>query len=343
MIKIKLYNLDHHRNECTFRPYLWAQDILKEIGIEFTQGDSYDYAWVAQASITDKKTSLEESTDKGLEFLSKINGDYMLIDGQDSTSLAGVYEVFKESNALLLLKNNLFKDKNLYKKGWNRGRYYWGEGNYLPKDFDLYSDRIISSGTNWISTHWAGVRPNFSNEISLNKQYDISAMFSYPTKKENYEYQHRVDNVYDEHRKPLINIINRLNFKVAKLSNGVRVSQEEYYNKMFNSKIILAPFGYGEIVVRDLEAAIFGCALIKPSMDHIETYPNIYRDGETYMACKHDYSDLEEKIETLLGDPNKFYYITQNARKTIQEQMDPKCLAIHVYNIFKNLDSTENE
>ena len=33
MIKIKLYELDIHRNECAFRPYLWAQEILKEIGI----------------------------------------------------------------------------------------------------------------------------------------------------------------------------------------------------------------------------------------------------------------------------------------------------------------------
>ena len=37
MIKIKLYELDKHRNECAFRPYLAAQHILREIGIEFTQ------------------------------------------------------------------------------------------------------------------------------------------------------------------------------------------------------------------------------------------------------------------------------------------------------------------
>ena len=57
MIKIKLYDSDVHRNECAFRPYLWAQNFLKEVGIEFTQGDSYDYAWIAQASIINKKVS----------------------------------------------------------------------------------------------------------------------------------------------------------------------------------------------------------------------------------------------------------------------------------------------
>ena len=118
MIKIKLYELEKHRNECAFRPYIWSQQVLKDIGIEFTQGDSYDYAWVGQASIIDKKVSLKESVEKGLEFLSNISGDYMILDGQDSTSLIGTYEVFKESKALLLLKNSLLKDRSLYKKGW---------------------------------------------------------------------------------------------------------------------------------------------------------------------------------------------------------------------------------
>ena len=151
MIKIKLYELDKHRNECTFRPYLWAQNTLKEIGIEFTQGDSYDFAWVAQASFLDKKVSLEESVNTGLEFLSKITGDYMLLDGQDSTSLIGSYEVFKESNALLLLKNSLLKDRSLYKQGSVLGRHYWGAGDYKLKDFEYAYFYDISNILNKLS------------------------------------------------------------------------------------------------------------------------------------------------------------------------------------------------
>ena len=51
MIKIKLYELDKHRNETTFRPFIKAQDVFKEVGIEFTTSDDYDYAWVGLASI----------------------------------------------------------------------------------------------------------------------------------------------------------------------------------------------------------------------------------------------------------------------------------------------------
>ena len=104
-MKIKLYEHEVHRNETTFRPFLKAQDMFREVGIEFTSGDTYDYAFVGQASIIDKKKPLQESIDRGLEFVSKITGDYIIVDGQDATTLIGTVDVFRESNAKLFLKN----------------------------------------------------------------------------------------------------------------------------------------------------------------------------------------------------------------------------------------------
>jgi len=336
MIKIKLYEPDVHRNECTFRPFLYAQNSLHEIGIEFTTGDSYDYAWVAQASFLNKRVLLEESINNGLEFLSKITGDYMLIDGQDSTSLIGSYEVLKQSNALLMLKSSLLKDRNLYKQGSQLGRYYWGDGEYKLKDFDLYSDRIKLSGTNWLMTHWAGIRPQWN--IIDNKHYDVSAMFQYPSTTLVYEHGYPQSTHYDRYRMPVIDVINKLKCNVAKLINGERVPIDEYYRRTSDSKIILAPYGYGEMAPRDIEAAMFGSILIKPNMDYIETAPNIFEDGVTYIACKHDFSDLEEKIELILGNYKDYLYIVDNARKEIVNKMHPNNVALHLYDIFKNLN-----
>ena len=342
MIKIKLYELEKHRNECTFRPYLWAQDTLREVGIEFTQGDSYDFAWIAQASFQNKRVELEESVDTGLEFLSKITGDYMLFDGQDSTSLIGAYEVFKESNALLLLKSSLLKDKSLYNQGFVLGRNYWGPGDYKLKNFNKYSDRIMLSGTNWLSTHWAGINVKWS-ELNPNKSYDLSAMFGFPSD-ESIEHGIKQNIYYDNHRKPSMDVINNLKCKVAKLEKGKRVSTEEYHQKMFNSKIIFAPFGYGEMAPRDLEAAMYGSILLKPNMDHLQTSPNVYLDGETYISCKHDYSDLEEKIDYILSNYKELYpRIINNARKKFIESINPNNIALHLYDIFKNLPSITGE
>ena len=337
MIKIKLIESDRHRNECAFRPYIWAQNVLRDIGIEFTNGDSYDYAWVGQASIINKKVPLEQSVNDGLEFLSKIKGDYMILDGQDSTSLIGTYEVFKESNALLLLKNSLLKDRSLYKKGSILGRNYWGPGDYKLDDFDKFSDRIVLSGTNWLMTHWAGIKPQWYN--IPNKQYDVSAMFQYPQGIDVYEHGQLQSMHYDKHRTPMMNILNHHHsfYKTAKLENGKRVSIQEYYEKISSSKIILAPFGYGEMAPRDLDAAQFGAILIKPDMGFVDTVPNIFEDEVTYIACKHDYSDLKEKIDKVLGSYKDYTYIIENARKKFEEQMKPENIALHLYSIFKNL------
>jgi len=344
MIKIKLYELDKHRNECAFRPYLASQNILREIGIEFTQGESYDYAWIGQASFLNKKVSLEQSVNDGLEFLSKITGDYMLLDGQDSTSLMGAYEVFKQSNALLLMKNSLLKDRSLYKQGSSLGRQYWGAGEYVLDDFDEYSDKIVLSGTNWLSTHYAGINVQW-HDINRSKQYDVSAMFQYPSTTKSYEHGIVQSDFYDNYRRPAMDVINRLNtdIQVAKLINGRRVSQEEYYNKVFNSKILFAPYGYGEMAPRDLEAAMFGSILIKPDMSYIDTKPDVFIDGETYIACKHDFSDLEEKITKVLGNYNDYLYIIENARKKFIESMHPNNLALHLHKIFKNLNGITHE
>ena len=72
MIKIKLYEHHLHRNETTFRPFIFAGDLFREVGIEFTNSDDYDYAFVGQASIIDKKKPLDISINNGLEFISKI-------------------------------------------------------------------------------------------------------------------------------------------------------------------------------------------------------------------------------------------------------------------------------
>ena len=270
----------------------------------------------------------------------------MILDGQDSTSMMGIYEVLKESNATLLLKNCLLKDRSLYKKGWKLGRYYWGPGDYALKDFDNYSDRIVLSGTNWLSTHWAGVNIQW-HQIKRKRQYDVSAMFQYPSTKKSYEHGLLQSKYYDDHRQLSIESLEKLEtdqfVNIAKLENGVRVSQEEYYKRISSAKILLAPFGYGEMAPRDLEAAYFGSILIKPDMSYIDTSLNPFIDGETYIACQHDYSDLQEKVEDILGNYNNYRYIIENARKKFLELYRPENVALHVYNTFKTLNGVSYE
>lgn len=335
MIKIKIYELEKHRNETTFRPYLMAQDIFREIGIEFTQGDTYDYAWIGQASYADKKVSLKDSVEKGLEFLKNVSGPYFLFDGQDSTSLIGTYEVFKESKAIYLLKNSLLKDRSLYKRPWVNGRYYWGPGDYLLEDFDKYSDRILLSGTNWLST----MSPKWLS-YNTEKAYDVAALFSCPMKTENVEHGLPQNKHYNSHRYRCVEKINQIKskYKIATLVDGSKLSPQEYLQTMYNSKIILSPYGFGEMNPRDLQAVMYGSVLIEPNMSYIDSAPMWYEENKTYIPCEHDFSDLEQKIDYILTNYKSIQeQITEYARSKFQEKYNLTQRVIHIYNIFKKL------
>ena len=338
MIKIKLYELDVHRNETTFRPFLMAQGLFKEVGIEFTTSDTYDYAFVGQASIIDKKKSLQESIDKGLEFCSKITGDYFIVDGQDATTLIGTIDVFRESNAKLFLKNSYLKDFDLYKQGWVNGRYYWGKGDYSVPDIDDLKPKMKLTGTNWVGT----IKPKWL-DYNQDKKYDISCMFSWGDN-DNYEYTNLTSKYYDEHRRVLLEKLSKTNYNIVRREAGVKIPQQEFYQNMYNSKITTAPIGYGEMAVRDIESAAFGSVLLKPDMSYIDSKPFVYEDGETYIACKYDWSDVEEKVDYILSNYKEIQSrLVENMRARFSDEYSDEKFVLHVYEIFKNIDSVTFE
>jgi len=77
--------------------------------------------------------------------------------------------------------------------------------------------------------------------------------------------------------------------------------RREYLRNLGECKICLSPFGYGEICHRDFEAWEAGVCLLKPTMHHLETWPDLYAEHETYLPCSHDFRDLDLKIEQALS------------------------------------------
>ncbi len=92
------------------------------------------------------------------------------------------------------------------------------------------------------------------------------------------------------------------------------VSRQQYLRDMKRGRIAVSPFGWGELSFRDYEAVCNNCLLIKPSVDHIATEPNIFIPGETYVPVQWDYADLEEKCHYYLTHPEVADRIVQNAR-----------------------------
>jgi hypothetical protein len=86
-----------------------------------------------------------------------------------------------------------------------------------------------------------------------------------------------------------------------KLKNLV-LNRSLYEWTMRHSKIVFSPWGNGVVCIRDLEAILAGAVLIKPDSDFVETLPDIHQSNKTYVPCKTDFSDLQEKIDMVLND-----------------------------------------
>ena len=342
MLKIKILNPTEDRNEPTFRPLYIVKDLLRDrYGIDITESDSYDFLMVGMHDFIDKKRPLQESIDYGLETLSKIKGDYFLVDGSDSTSLMGAYEVFDQSDAIYLLKNQLLPNREDYKVPYAFNKFFFGTGNDLDLSYDIPEDkwnRIKFTGYNlgYLLPHYRDLQP-----INPNKVHDICAIFQ-GVHNESYDHGVRNDLLYTTHRNGLWKRLEPLKSKYN-IETGRRPF-EDYIKTLSQSKICLSPFGMGELGFRDFEAMKFGTIILKPSHKLVNSEPNMMIDDETFIACKYDWSDLEEKIDYVLDNFNELNEkINFNIRSVFSVNYSYDKLCMHWYNIFKNLNNVTKE
>lgn len=341
MLNIKIHEIWRHRNETTFRPYLESKDLFREVGIHFIfEGNKFDMEWVGQASYINKNKHVNTSVAWGKYYLSKhVKSDYVLFDGQDSATLMGNdTEMLKIGKGLAIKKNSFYKDRTKYYEPSPHGRIYWDRDKMidyaLPTNFDF--EKVQLSGCNWLST----LSPNWFKYKQATKDIDVFALFSFPAN-ENYEFDRKTSYYYDHHRMKCWNYLQTLpkSIKVETLKDGQKVPIDQYYALMSRSKIVVAPFGYGEMAPRDMESAMVGSVLLKPDMGHLETIPNIYLPNETYVPLKWDFSDMNQKImETLEGYAEKQDFFVENMRNEYVKQYAKENLVTYTYNWIKNLE-----
>ena len=288
----------------------------------------------------DKKKSLQESIEYGLENLSKISGDYFLFDGSDSHSLMGAYEVFTQSNALYLFKNQLHKNKDSYKIPKAFNKWYFGSGTDLDLSYDIPDDiwnRIKLTGWNMMANV-----PSHRNffEVNKNKSIDVCAVFNAGG---NVSYDHKVrnDEMYISHRKDIFNALSKLSDKYNIVTGSLPFDQ--YMQTLYNSKICISPFGMGEIRQGDGEAMQLGTIICKENMSQFDFGSNVWKEHETYIPFEYNCSDLTEQLEKVLGNYNNFHYIIENMRQSYINEYDYHKLCMRWYNIFSNMDSISNE
>lgn len=337
MIKVKLLNPNKGRNEPTFRPLRFVTDKLRDYSIDLTTSNDYDYLFVGMADFIDKKLPLNESIDKGLESLSKISGDYFLFDGSDSHSLMGAYEVFTQSKAIYLFKNQLHRTPEMYKTPKAFGKWYFGETSGLELGYDISPEEwnnIKLTGWNMMSNV-----PDHKKyvPISKNKNIDICAIFGATEGNKSYDHTIRNDELYLSHRKDIWKALNKLSSKYTIVSG--RHEWRDYMHKLYNSKISISPFGMGEIRQGDGEAVQMGTVICKEDMSMFNTGPDVWKPNETYVPFKYDCSNLDEVLDEFLSNYHNNQHIVDNMRKLYLSEYSDEALCMKWYNIFSNMNS----
>ncbi|NBC15145.1 MAG: glycosyltransferase [Gammaproteobacteria bacterium] len=140
-----------------------------------------------------------------------------------------------------------------------------------------------------------------------------------------------------QHRETTIAELNRLADDYAVVASTGKVSFSEYYREMAQARIFVSPSGWCEYTPKDYEAMYFGALLLKPSLEHIKTEPDVCFPGETYVPLKWDMSDMLEQCRYYLDHEDERRRIADKAREVYVGYYRERRLVDHLGNILKRL------
>lgn len=100
------------------------------------------------------------------------------------------------------------------------------------------------------------------------------------------------------HRQAVRRILQQLTGKYV-IEQRRDVNSHEYLDLLLQSKVCIAPYGLGERISLDQMGILAQCYIIKPPMEHLKTYPNIYT-WSNFIYVTHDWSNLVGQLQELL-------------------------------------------
>jgi len=121
------------------------------------------------------------------------------------------------------------------------------------------------------------------------------------------------------HRRQLFEAMRPLDATKYRLAVGGRLSKRRYLRELRASKLAVSPFGWGEICFRDFEIMASGAALVKPTMDHLDTWPPFFDPNVTYVPIAWDLSNGRAVVEQILAMPDRRIAIAAAAQVRLRE------------------------
>lgn len=141
---------------------------------------------------------------------------------------------------------------------------------------------------------------------------------------------------YQRHRGHFREILERQCSDLRLTPRG-RVSPMAYLREQWDSRIVVSPFGYGELCLRDIETVAAGAVLVKPDMSHLEASPALFEAGVTYAPVRWDAEDLAEVVRSLLADEERAQQMVRAAQRRFREYFRSRGWVEDARRVFEGL------
>lgn len=94
-----------------------------------------------------------------------------------------------------------------------------------------------------------------------------------------------------------------------------KLSRRGYFRELRMSKVVVSPFGFGEITLKDFEVFLTSGLLVKPDMSHMETWPDLFKTGDTMLAYRWDLSDFDAVIGRAVAEYAELRHIAKEGQQ----------------------------
>ena len=327
-------------------------------------------------NIIDAKKPYSKNNKALLEYLSEIKSKVKKIiwfDNSDSSSVTN-FEVMPYID--IYLKKQILKNKSLYRSDLYGGRiftdYYHKKFKILDKNKYINNFPLKKKYENKLRLSWniglGNVHNSFSSFYSFLRLFlplfvvkKFNNNFVEPDKSREIDFFFRGSIKYNRntikfHREKLFNdlneklkkldyvsVIGKNVFHKKSISSFIKkaqgkLSNNEYLKIQNSAKISFSPFGWGELGARDYEIILGGSLLVKPTMDHMETWPNIFLPNKTYVPLEWDFSNLEEIFETYIKNYRLRNEIISNSQEIYMESISENGMNKFCNRFIKNIE-----
>lgn len=315
-----------------FHAMLGVRDLLCDAGIQILTPDedgAHDLLFL-QESIFRKAPSETLGTDEPVIIYERIGCAPVNVS-------RSARRLLKRANVLAWTKETDFRDHALNNAPMVAGRYHLATINELPETQHAQAPEVQLGPAEFEKIHH--IFPIYMQERydhlktlrtrSLGKR-PIEAFFAGT--------MHYENPLVDMHRQRCVEAASRLD-RECLIATGNLFDRNHFQDLLVTARVFVSPYGSGVYSWKDFEAILAGCVLVKPRADYVTTYGfDIYDPGRFCVQCAPDFSDLKEKVDSILDDLETYRAFAMRAQEAILAACDRERYAADLVAFFRGVE-----